>query len=113
MVLPPPAGNRRAVSHGAHISKFTPAEQAEIAQLEDQIRELTGHLPTPAIEPLISVLAAQWWRYGRLVEYLAERKPMRGRADRVQLNPAQHVRPLEVREHRQLLRQRLLVADHL
>jgi hypothetical protein len=34
------------------------------------------------------VLATQLWRYGRLVEYLAEHRVMRGRADRVQLNPA-------------------------
>jgi hypothetical protein len=87
LVLPPPQGNRRAVTHGAHISRFTPAERQEIAELEDQIRELVP-LQTPAVEPLVSVLATQLWRYGQLVEYLAEHKVMRGRSDRAQLNPA-------------------------
>jgi hypothetical protein len=86
-LLPPPKGNRRAVSHGAFVARFTPSEQAEIADLEDQIRELVP-IQTPAVEPLVAVLATQLWRYGRLVEYLSAHAVMRGRADRVQLNPA-------------------------
>jgi hypothetical protein len=36
MVLPPPAGNRRAATHGAFIQRFTPSEQAEIAELAER-----------------------------------------------------------------------------
>jgi hypothetical protein len=89
MVLPPqpPAGNRRAATHGAFVQRFTPSELEDIAELEDRIRGLVP-LQTPAVEPLVAVLATQLWRYGRLIEYLAEHNVMRGRADRVQLNPA-------------------------
>ena len=71
MVLPPPARNRRAATHDGYISRFTPAERSEIAELEDRIRELVP-LQTPTVEPLVAVLATQLWRYGRLVEYPSE-----------------------------------------
>jgi len=87
MVLPPPAGNRRAQKHGAFVLRFTPSEQAEIAELEDQIRELVP-VQSPTIEPAVSVLATQVWRYRSLVGYVAEHGLHVARSDRERLRPA-------------------------
>jgi hypothetical protein len=86
-LLPAPHGNRRAQRHGAFVLKFTPAELAEVAELEDRIRELVP-LESPSVEPAISVLAGLLWRRGRLYEYLDEHGLHRGRSDRDQLRPA-------------------------
>lgn len=39
-LVPAQLNNRQAKKHGAYLSRFTPAELAEIAALEDEIRAL-------------------------------------------------------------------------
>jgi hypothetical protein len=37
---PAPIGNRRAVTHGAYVTRFTPAELDETRVIEDELRAL-------------------------------------------------------------------------
>lgn len=53
-LAPAPPGNRRAVNHGAYVTRFTPAELEEIAGLEDELRSLTP-IDSPAIEPTLAL----------------------------------------------------------
>jgi hypothetical protein len=86
-LAPAPLGNRRAATHGAYITKFTPAELAEISALEGDLRSLTP-LDEDAIEPLISLVAGQLWRRERLFRDLNDHGLTRGRADRGKVAPA-------------------------
>jgi hypothetical protein len=83
----PKKGEQRAATHRAFISRFTPAEQAEIAELEDQIRELVP-ISSPTVEPAVSIMATQVWRYHRLTDYVAKNGLHVGRPDRERLRPA-------------------------
>jgi hypothetical protein len=86
-LLPPPRGNRRAVSHGAFVSRLTPSENEEIAELADEIRELVP-VSSPTVEPAITVLATQLWRYHRLTDYVSDHGLHVGRSDPERLRPA-------------------------
>ena len=84
---PPPLGNRRSAKHHAYVTKVTPAELAEIRELEDELRSLTP-LDSDAIEPALSLVAGQLWRRERLFRDLNDHGVTRGRADRGKVAPA-------------------------
>jgi hypothetical protein len=86
-LAPAPLGNRRAVSHGAYVARFTPAELDEISEIEEKLRELTP-LDSEALAPTFSVLAGQLWRRDRLLADLNRHGVVRGRADRGRVAPA-------------------------
>jgi hypothetical protein len=86
-LAPAPLGNRRAATHGAYVTRFTPAELAEIAEIENELRSLTP-VDSPAIEPVIALAAGQIWRRDRLFRDLTEHGITRGRADRGKVAPA-------------------------
>jgi hypothetical protein len=69
------------------VTKFTPAELAEIGALEDELRSLSP-LDSDAIEPAISLVAGQLWRRERLFQDLNDHGVTRGRADRGKVAPA-------------------------
>jgi hypothetical protein len=84
---PAPIGNRRAVTHGAYVTRFTPAELEEIREIEDELRSLAP-FRSDTLEPMISVLGGQFWRRERLFRDLDEHGVIRGRADRGRVAPA-------------------------
>jgi hypothetical protein len=86
-LAPAPIGNRRAATHSAYVTRFTPGELQEIAEIEDELRELTP-VDSPAIEPVIALAAGQIWRRDRLFRDLTEHGVTRGRADRGRVAPA-------------------------
>lgn len=73
--------------HGARVTKLTPTENAELAEIADEIRELSP-VDSPSIEPAIGVLASLLWLQRRLLAFLDEHGFIRGRSDRTQLRPA-------------------------
>jgi hypothetical protein len=73
--------------HGAYLTKFTPAELAEIAEIEDELRSLSP-VNSPAIEPVIALAAGQIWRRDRLFRDIPKHGVTRGRADRGKVAPA-------------------------
>jgi hypothetical protein len=83
----PRKGERRALTHGAFVTKFTPREQEEIEELADEIRELVP-VSSPTVEPAVAVLAVQVWRWHRLTDYVSEHGLHVGRPDRERLRPA-------------------------
>jgi hypothetical protein len=86
-LAPAPLGNRRAAKHGAYVTRFSPAELAEISELEDELRSLSP-LDSHAIEPAISLVAGQLWRRERLFRDLNDHGITRGRADRGKVAPS-------------------------
>jgi hypothetical protein len=86
-LLPAPLGNQRARTHGAFVAVFSASEQAEVAELAEQIRELVP-VDSPSIEPAVAVLGAQVWRYRKLMEYVRDHGLHVGRSDRERLRPA-------------------------
>jgi hypothetical protein len=86
-LAPAAHGNRRALRHGAYLSKLTPTENAELTALADEIRDLSP-VDSPSIEPAVAVLASLIWRQRRMLAFLDERGLVRGRSDRTQLQPA-------------------------
>jgi lactam utilization protein B len=75
------------VSHGAYLSKLSASENAELAELADELRTLTP-VDSPSIELAVQTLASLIWRQRRLLAFLAEHGLIRGRSDRTQLQPA-------------------------
>jgi hypothetical protein len=86
-LVPAPSATRRALRHGAYVSKLPPSENTELAQIAEEIRELTP-VDSPSIEPAIGVLASLLWRQRKLFAFLDEQGLVRGRSDRTQLQPA-------------------------
>jgi hypothetical protein len=68
---PATTGNRLAATHHAVVTRFTPGEVAEIAELEDEIRAACP-FESPSVEPAVSVLAGLLWRRAKLYAYLNE-----------------------------------------
>jgi hypothetical protein len=63
-------GNRAAERHSFYATKLTSAESEEIAEIADVLRELSP-VSSDALEPLLSVVAAQLWRQRKAYADLA------------------------------------------
>jgi hypothetical protein len=83
----PRSGTGAPRSTAAYVTSFTPAEVAEIAEIEDRLRSLAP-LDSEALAPTLSVLAGQLWRRDRLLADLDRHGVARGRADRGKVAPA-------------------------
>jgi hypothetical protein len=86
-IAPPPRRNRRAATHGATVALLTPDELSEVAEIRDQLAELTP-LDGASLDPLLEVASLQAWRLKRCHEDLARHGIIRGRADRGRLAPS-------------------------
>jgi len=86
-IAPPPKRNRRAQKHGATVALLTPEELSEVAEIRDELAELSP-LDGAALEPLLEVASLQAWRLKRCHEDLARHGIIRGRADRGRLAPS-------------------------
>jgi hypothetical protein len=64
-------GNRAAVKHSLHLTKFTPDELAEVDEIAETLRGLVPIYGT-AFEPQIQATAARIWRWRRAYVYLAD-----------------------------------------
>jgi hypothetical protein len=75
------------MSHGAYLTKLSASENADLAELAEEIRTLTP-VDSPSIEPAVQTLASLIWRQRKLLAFLDENGLVRGRSDRTQLQPA-------------------------
>lgn len=64
-------GNRLAETHGVHVKKLQIAELEDMQQIADALRELCT-IKSPALEPLIQIAAAKYWRWKKGKAWLKE-----------------------------------------
>jgi hypothetical protein len=73
-----PVGNTHAVKHGARKEIFTLAEQEEIAEIAERVREVTP-VRSDSLEPIIEALSIKIWRRNVLVNDLVKHGVLRAR----------------------------------
>jgi hypothetical protein len=59
-LAPAPLGNRRAVTHGAYLTKLSENENAELDALAAEIRAVVP-VESPSVEPAVQTLAGLVW----------------------------------------------------